>query len=122
MKLILCFLVFAAGLFAQCGTAPHCVTLTWNWSQGTGGSATSFNVLRGTTTGGPYTQIATTPVTILGYTDLSAAGNVLTEGATYFYVIEASGPGGNSPNSIEASAKIPFLPPNSPTGPAATAH
>jgi hypothetical protein len=125
LRLALCALLLSAGLFAQtapCGTAAHCVVLTWNWAQGSGGAATSFLVLRGTTTGGPYTQVGTTPISLLSYTDNSATGNVLTEGATYFYVIEASGPGGNSSNSTEASARIPFLPPVAPTTPVATPH
>lgn len=119
----LILLAFSSGLYAQCGTgAPHCVVLFWSWAQGSGGVATSFNILRSTVTGGPYTQVGTTPVTLTSYTDNSGTGNILTEGSTYFYVIAASGPGGSSPNSTEASAKIPFLPPVTPTNPVATAH
>ena len=123
-NLLLC-LMFASVGFAQptspCGTAPHCVVLTW--SAGLGGSPpTSFNILRSDVTGGPYTQIGTTPATILSYTDMSGTGNVLTEGSTYFYVIQATNSGGNSPNSAEAAAKIPFLLPSAPTFVIAVPH
>jgi len=69
------------------------VTLTWAASTG----ATSYNVLRGTTTGGPYTQIATAAT--VAYTDSTVAN-----GATYYYVVQAVNSGGVSGNSVEASA------------------
>ncbi len=121
MRLLLYLLLFAGIGFAQCGTAPHCVVLSWTPGAG-GATPTSFNVLRSTTTGGPYSQVGTTPASLTSYTDMSQTGNVLTEGATYFYVIAAASLGGASPNSTEVSAKIPFLLPTAPTSPLATAH
>ena len=54
------------------------VTLAWSASSG----ATSYNVKRSTTSGGPYTTIAS-PATP-GYTNTG-----LTNGTTYFYVVSA---------------------------------
>lgn len=129
LKHLLPYLVFlfASSIFAQtgpCGTAPNCVVVVWSWAQAAGsGSATGFSILRSTTTGGPYTPVgAVTGTTTQTFTDLSGPGNVLTQGSAYFYVVEASGPGGNSSNGPEAVAKIPFLPPNAPTTTTATGH
>jgi fibronectin type 3 domain-containing protein len=69
------------------------VTLTWAASEG----ATGYTVLRGATTGGPYTQIGTS--TSVAYTDTA-----VTNGTTYYYVVEATNSGGASAYSPEASA------------------
>src|SRR4029077_16825802 len=53
---------------------------TLNWT--TVPAATSYNILRGTTTGGPYTQIGT--ATTNTYLDLTA-----TFGSTYYYVVQS---------------------------------
>ncbi len=60
--------------------------------------ATSYNVLRSATHGGPYTSIAT-GVIGAAYTD-----NTVTNGTTYYYVVQAVNNLGSSPNSNEASA------------------
>ena len=69
------------------------VTLTWTASTG----ATGYNVMRGTTNGGPYTQLAaaTSPT----YTDSS-----VTNGTAYYYVVSALSAAGESANSAQASA------------------
>lgn len=90
-------------------TSAHSVTLTCNLPVG-GGTVTGYNFLRGTVTKGPYTQIGTAIVCI--YVDTLN----LVEGTTYYYVVEATGPGGTSGNSNEAAGLIPFLPPGIPTG------
>ena len=84
----------------------------------TGGAVTGFNVKRGTVAGGPYTTIASP--TTCAFTDASTA--VQTEGATFKYVFTATGPGGESSNSNEVSATIPFSKPDAPTAPTATPH
>ena len=83
--------------------------VTLNYRQGTGGAgAASFTVLRSTTAGGPYSQIAT-GVTGLTYTD-----NTAVNGVTYYYVVVGtSGIGGDSNYSNEASA-TPFVAPGAP--------
>jgi len=80
-----------ASLSASAGNGE--VTLTWPASAG----ATSYNVLRGTTTGGPYTQIGTS--TFVAYTD-----STVTNGTAYYYVVQATNGGGTSANSPEATA------------------
>jgi fibronectin type 3 domain-containing protein len=86
------------------------VTLTWTTSSG----ATGYYVKRSTTTGGPYTQIATQAAA--NYTDTG-----LTNGTKYCYVVSAYNSAGQSANSGEVNA-TPVLPaPSAPTGLAATA-
>ncbi len=79
------------GLTATAGNAQ--VSLTWN----TSGGASSYNVKRGTTSGGPYTQVANTAAT-------NDTDTALTNGTTYYYVVTAVNAGGESPNSAQASA------------------
>ncbi|GFN30087.1 cellulase family glycosylhydrolase [Paenibacillus xylaniclasticus] len=70
------------------------VTLTWGASSG----ATSYNVKRATTSGGPYTTIAT------GITGTTYTNTGLTNGTTYYYVVSAVNSAGESSNSAAASA------------------
>ena len=68
-------------------------TLAWLASP----SATSYNVKRSTTSGGSYTTIVTN-LTSLGYTDTNLAN-----ATTYYYVVSAQNPAGESTNSSQAS-------------------
>ncbi|GAA0136846.1 hypothetical protein YSY43_36870 [Paenibacillus sp. YSY-4.3] len=70
------------------------VSLTWNAVSG----ATSYTVKRATTSGGPYTNVAT------GVTATSYTNTGLTNGTTYYYVVSASNNAGSSANSAQASA------------------
>lgn len=97
-----------SGLAAAAGNAQ--ITLTWTSSAG----ATGYYVKRSTSTGGPYTQIATPSAP--GYTDTG-----LTNGTKYFYVVSAYNSAGQSANSAEASATPVAPAPPTPTGLAATA-
>ncbi|MEW9699758.1 cellulose binding domain-containing protein [Paenibacillus sp. SI8] len=81
------------GLTATAGNAQ--VALSWAAS----GGATSYNVKRAVTTGGPYTTVAT-GVTATSFTD---AG--LTNGTTYYYVVSAVNSAGESANSTQVNAK-----------------
>jgi Glycoside hydrolase family 44 len=85
------------------------VALTWNASSG----ATSYNVKRGSASGGPYTQIVNT--TFANDTDAS-----LTNGTTYYYVVTAVNSVGESGNSSQVSA-TPASAPAAPTALTATA-
>ena len=76
------------------------VNLSWSAS----GTATSYDVKRSTTAGGPYSNVAT-GVTTTAYSD-----NSVTNGTRYYYVVVAVNPGGFSGYSNEASAT-----PNPPT-------
>ena len=69
------------------------VSLTWSASSG----ATSYNVKRSGTSGGPYTQIAASTST--SYTDTA-----LTNGTTYYYVVSAVNSAGESANSAQVVA------------------
>jgi fibronectin type 3 domain-containing protein len=93
------------GLLATPANAQ--VSLTWTASAG----ATSYNVKRSTTTGGPYTKISSPTVT--NFTDTN-----LVNGTTYFYVVSAVNATGESANSAQASATpaAPTQPPAAPTG------
>jgi endoglucanase len=86
---------FPTGLIAAAPSSTQ-ITLTWNAVTG----ATSYNVKRSTTSGGPYTTIAT-GVTTTSYTD-----GGLTAGVRYYYVVSAVIGGVESLNSAEASAPI----------------
>ncbi|MGC3991952.1 MAG: LamG domain-containing protein [Chthoniobacteraceae bacterium] len=81
-----------ATVTATAGTTQ--VALTWS----TVTNATSYSVLRATTSGGPYTTM-TTGLTSASYTDTG-----LTTGTTYYYVIVASSSTSQSVDSTQASA------------------
>jgi len=83
MKRIAITLLAALTIAAQ--TTPHQATLTWTWTQGTGGPSAGFHVGRGPS-GGPYPIIATVGSSaIQQYTDTASTTNVLNEGPTYCY-------------------------------------
>jgi fibronectin type 3 domain-containing protein len=81
------------GLSATAGNSS--VTLGWSASSG----ATSYNVYRGTTTGGESTTAIATGITAVSYTDSTAVN-----GTTYYYKVTAVNGGGASGLSNEASA------------------
>src|SRR5271157_3374577 len=99
-----------AGLQATAGNAQ--ISLTWNASSG----ATSYNVKRSTTNGGPYTTIAS-PATP-SYTNTG-----LTNGTPYYYVVTAVNSSGESIPCLQATAApiAPVTIPSAPTGLQATA-
>ena len=107
------FLLMAAALLLSAALAfaqADSVTLTIPLGTG-GGAVTSLQVQRGTVSGGPYATIGSVPVvagtTTYTYVDTAS----LVEGATYYYVVEAIGPGGTSAPSTQVSATVPFQPP-----------
>ena len=69
------------------------VSLSWSASAG----AVSYNVERSTTSGGPYSTVGTPTTT--SFSDTS-----VTNGVTYFYVVEAANLAGTSANSTQVSA------------------
>jgi hypothetical protein len=92
-------------LWAAAGNGQ--VTLTWT----AGAGAASYNIYRGTAPGGPYSLISTGgSVTDTGYDDSSASS-----GTTYYYVITAYNPYGESGRSSEVSAALVCVPPSAPT-------
>jgi hypothetical protein len=81
-----------SGLAATAGKKK--VSLSWTAAAG----ATSYNVKRSTTSGGPYATIAS------GVTATSYTNTGLRSGTTYHYVVSALNAGGESPDSNQASA------------------
>jgi large repetitive protein len=78
----------------------HVVDLTWTESQG---DVVGYNVYRGTTPGGPYSQINVSLVASTIYTDSSVV-----DGTTYYYVTTAVDPeGAQSGYSNEGEAEVP---------------
>lgn len=75
----------------------HSVTLTWSASQ----SATSYNVYRGTTHGGPYIKVGC-GIASTTYTDVQVTHN-----QTLYYVTTAVSGSNESGYSNEAAAVIP---------------
>jgi fibronectin type 3 domain-containing protein len=95
-----------SGLIASATNSQ--VNLSWNTSSG----ATSYNVKRSTTNGGPYTIIAST--TLPNYPDTGVIN-----GTNYYYVVTAVNLAGESGNSSQATS-TPGIPPAAPTGLIAT--
>ncbi|HUO08303.1 MAG TPA: LamG-like jellyroll fold domain-containing protein [Phycisphaerae bacterium] len=89
--------------FTVSSSTPNQIDLAWSAVP----SATGYNILRSTTSGGPYTTIAT-HVTSAYYHDTALTVNPAT-GTPYYYVITAEDAGGDSTYSIENSATA--LPP-----------
>jgi hypothetical protein len=82
-------------LFLTAGASGGGVVLNWNAA----GSAASYVLKRSTVSGGPYTTIA------LGLTQLGYFDNTVTNGTTYYYVVESIGTTGlNGGDSPEATA------------------
>ncbi len=80
---------------------PGCNLVNLSWTASSG--ATSYNIKRSTTKGGPYTTIKT-GVIGTSYTDAAAVVN----GTVYYYVVSAVKSGLESANSNENSA-FPFV-------------
>jgi hypothetical protein len=100
ISLLFVFVLCGATAFAQ----SHSATVTWTAApQPAGVTLASWNVLRGTVSGGPYQQIANVPASTTSYTD-----STISSGQNYFYVVQAVDTAGDvSTNSMEAEAVIP---------------
>jgi fibronectin type 3 domain-containing protein len=83
----------AAPAALQATPGNQLVSLSWTGVA----AATSYSVLRSTTSGGPYTVIGTTTGTIF-------EDSTVVNSTTYFYVVEAVNSSGPSGNSNQASA------------------
>ena len=83
---------------AATATSPTRISVTWNAVAG----ATSYEVARGTVSGGPYPAVHVE-------TTNAYANNDRIPGTTYFYVVRAIGPAGTSANSAQVSATTPAL-------------
>ena len=101
--IIAAFPTSAPGAPGGVAAAPGNQQVTVSWNAVT--EATTYNLKRGTTAGGPY------PTVISGITGTSRVDAGLTNGTTYYYVVSAQNTAGESPNSAQVSA--------TPAGPAA---
>lgn len=99
-----------AGLKATAAGSGQ-VTLHWNPVAGAAG----YKVFMAETAGGPYTGLKA------GLADTSYTVTGLTNGKTYYFVVQAGNAGGNSPNSNEAAATVVMPPPGAPRQLSATA-
>ena len=96
-------LPFPAALTGTAGNAQ--VSLSWTAASG----AASYHIKRSTSSGGPYTTIAS-GVTATSYTDTSALN-----GIPYYYVVSAQFAGGesaNSPDEVQATPVVSVTVPN----------
>jgi hypothetical protein len=113
MKLLISLLLCSvAALSAQTHSATISVA-----PNTTGDPVTTYNVLKGITSGGELsTPIGTIPASSCTATctfiDLAVIG-----GQTYYYTITATNNGGTSSPSPELKLTIPFFPPNIPATP-----
>jgi large repetitive protein len=74
-----------------------------NWTASTSSGVTGYNVYRGTTPTGPFTSVGSM-ITTTTFTDPNAPGAC--GGTTFYYVITAVGPGGESVYSNEVSVVV----------------
>jgi hypothetical protein len=79
------------------GTSPARIDLTWTGIP----NVTGYDVLRSATTGGPYTEVGSTTTT--AYSDRSG----LTNGNTYYYVLQPVNASGAVCQSNQAKITIP---------------
>jgi hypothetical protein len=84
------------------GASPSSHSVSLSWVPG-GSNYSGFNVYRGTTSGGPYTRLDTSTVSVPSYVDAGVSS-----GQTYYYVAtEVDATGAESGFSGEVSAAIP---------------
>lgn len=95
------------GLSATAG--DHQIALSWNAASG----ATSYNIYRGTQSGGET-------LFLTGVTGTSFSDTGLTNGTTYYYQVSAVNAGGESGRSLEAFGTPQGSPPSAPINLSAT--
>ncbi|HEX9046233.1 MAG TPA: LamG-like jellyroll fold domain-containing protein, partial [Verrucomicrobiae bacterium] len=84
------------------GAGDSQVALSWDAAT----NASSYNIFRSLTSGGPYTLLTNLPAT--SFTDTA-----VTNGVMYYYVVHAVNVVGESPDSTEVSARpVSPVPPN----------
>jgi fibronectin type 3 domain-containing protein len=86
-----------AGRGTPSGAGTAQITLTWTAQT----NANGYAVLRSATNGGPYTKVGTTQTTV--YNDRSG----LTNGSTYYYVVQPLQGGTEICQSNQATVTIP---------------
>jgi len=84
----------AAGAPMQLAAVPGDTQVTLTWLPN---ATDTYTIKRSTTSGGPYTTLAT------GLTDLTYTDTGLTNGVTYYYVVSGANDLGSGPDSAEVS-------------------
>ena len=85
------------------GPPPAAQSVTLSWTASPSNNVVGYNVYRGTTSGGPFANIASVSAASIGYTDITVVG-----GTTYYYVVTTVGLGNaQGVNSNEAVAVVP---------------
>ena len=80
--------------------------VTINWVASTSSGVVGYNVYRGTTSGGPYTKVNSTPISGTTYIDDNVRA-----GQTYYYVATSVGVEGNeSGHSSQVTTTVPSPP------------
>jgi hypothetical protein len=113
-KVILAIILFSSSLLAQ--AAASTVTVSWN-AVTTGGVITSFTILRSTSLTGTFTALSISAVYTSGTTEYSITDSTVIAGNTYYYEIEAVGPGGTSAPTPPSTAAIIIAVPATPSTP-----
>jgi hypothetical protein len=117
-KLLASLLLFAGLAAAQ----THSVTLTWA-PNSTGDPVATYNILRGTTSGGESsTPIGSIMASACTATTCAYIDGAVIGGTTYYYQITAMNSGGTSAPSPETSFSVPYFAPSTPAKPTATGH
>jgi fibronectin type 3 domain-containing protein len=82
---------------------PHKVTLNWQPATASSGKpVASYNVYRGTVSGGPYSKL------VSGVKQTKYEDNLVNSGTTYYYVVTSVDEDGHeSQYSSEIQAKVP---------------
>ncbi len=106
-KLARVLFIFSFALMLCSATAfaqSHSVTLSWTPAQQPAGvTIASWNLLRGTTGGGPYAQLASVPGSATSYTD-----STVSSGSDYYYVVQSVDTQGvASADSTQVEAVVP---------------
>jgi hypothetical protein len=84
---------------------PKQLTIVVSWTPTTSPQATGYAVLRGTASGGPFTQVGIVAgINTSSWTD---ATKQLAFGTTYYYVVEATVQSWSSPASTPGSVTTP---------------
>lgn len=84
---------------------PVKLTIVVSWTPTTSPEATGYSILRGTASGGPFTQVGT--VAGIGTSSWTDATKQLAFGTTYYYVVEATVQSWTSPDSAPGSVTTP---------------
>jgi Purple acid Phosphatase, N-terminal domain len=101
-----------SGLVAQ-AISPTQINLSWTDNAN---NELNYIVSRSSTSGGPYTDIATLGANVVSYSDTGCVPN-----STYYYVVRASNSAGASAASNQATGSTPQVAPTAPSGLVATA-